>query len=54
MATEPTPIRPRRGPAAPASAGNPIVLALVVALRDIQSRRVRGKVPSPSSRRPAA
>ena len=46
---------PPRCPAAPAKAVNPVVLALVVALRDIEERRGRGKVGlPPTARRPAA
>jgi hypothetical protein len=41
--------------AAPATAMNPVVLALVAALRDVERRKVRGTVRSPSdTRRPAA
>jgi hypothetical protein len=50
-----TPIHAHRRPAAPAKAVNPVVLALVVALRDVEQRRIRGKVPSPvDTQRPAA
>jgi hypothetical protein len=41
--------------AAPPAVMNPVVLALVAALRDVERRRGRGTVPSPSdTRRPAA
>jgi len=40
---------------AAARAVSPVVLALVVALRDLEARRIRGKVPDPKpDRRPTA
>ena len=42
------------GDAAPPPAMNPVVLALVAALRDVERRRGRGTVPCPSDRRTAA
>jgi hypothetical protein len=51
IATEPS----IRDDPAPPAAMNPVVLALVAALRDVERRRGRGTVPSPSDRRrPAA
>jgi hypothetical protein len=39
----------------PAMAVNPVVLALVAALRDVEQQRTRGTVRTPSkARRPAA
>jgi hypothetical protein len=49
------PVPVDRWPAAPARSVNPVVLALVVALQDIEERRSRGKVGlPPATRRPAA
>jgi hypothetical protein len=39
---------------APPPSMNPVVLALVAALRDVERRRGRGTVPCPSDRRTAA
>ena len=50
IATEPA----DRCEAAPPAAMNPVVLALVAALRDVERRRGRGTVPCPSDRRTAA
>jgi hypothetical protein len=51
----PSPVVPERCGAAPPRSVNPVVLALEVALRDIEGRRSRGKVHGPpTSRRPAA
>ena len=50
IATEPA----DRHDAAPPPAMNPVVLALVAALRDVERRRGRGTVPCPSDRRTAA
>ena len=50
IATEPA----TRCDAAPPPAMNPVVLALVAALRDVERRRGRGTVPCPSDRRTAA
>ena len=44
----------RRENAPPPTAMNPVVLALVVALRDVERRRGRGTVPSPSDTRRTA
>ncbi len=51
----PSPVVLDRCGAAPPRSVNPVVLALVVALRDIEERRSRGKVGlPPTTRRPAA
>ena len=51
----PSPDVEDRREAAPPPAMNPVVLALVAALRDVERRRGRGTVPDPAdSRRPAA
>ena len=50
IATEPA----DRCDTAPPVAMNPVVLALVAALRDVERRRGRGTVPCPSDRRTAA
>jgi hypothetical protein len=51
IATEPA---DRCDAAPPPVAMNPVVLALVAALRDVERRRGRGTVPCPSDRRTAA
>ncbi len=48
------PVEADRCDAAPPPAMNPVVLALVAALRDVERRRGRGTVPCPSDRRTAA
>jgi hypothetical protein len=50
----PVPVQATRCDAAPPPAMNPVVLALVAALRDVERRRGRGTVPCPSDRRTAA
>jgi len=51
IATEPA---DRRENAAPPTAMNPVILALVAVLRDIERRRGRGTVPSRSDNRRSA
>lgn len=43
-----------RDDALPPTEMNPVVLALVAALRDVERRRGRGTVPCPADRRTAA
>jgi hypothetical protein len=50
----PVPVEADRCDPPPPTAMNPVVLALVAALRDVERRRGRGTVPCPSDRRTAA